>query len=190
MAMPSRAEILDAAQTGKARAFVRAIDDVEASLRTAELVRQLYPSLPVFARARNRNHSHRLLDLGVTAIQRETFPSALETTRQVLARLGSSRARDRPRYPETFQAHDERRLNEDYAQYSDMEKMQAKARSDAATLERLFEEDAAEVAKADAAAAKNPKQEGRIDGPGINLIGGLERGFSGQRGDSGRAPRG
>ncbi len=50
-----------------------------------------------------------------------------------------------------FKAHDERRLNEDYAHYSDMEKMQAKARSDASTLERLFEEDVAEVAKAGAA---------------------------------------
>ena len=32
----SRPEILEAAQTGKARAFVLAIDDVEASLRTAQ----------------------------------------------------------------------------------------------------------------------------------------------------------
>ncbi len=72
----SRAEILEAAQTGKARAFVLAIDDVEASLRTAELVRRLYPELPIYARARNRNHAHRLLDLGIKAIQRETFLSA------------------------------------------------------------------------------------------------------------------
>ena len=36
----SRLEILEAAQTGKARAFVLAIDDVDASLRTAELVTQ------------------------------------------------------------------------------------------------------------------------------------------------------
>ena len=40
----SRPEILEAAQTGKARAFVLAIDDVEASLRTARVVRQNYPA--------------------------------------------------------------------------------------------------------------------------------------------------
>ena len=34
----SRPEILEAAQTGKARAFVLAIDNVEASLRTAQMV--------------------------------------------------------------------------------------------------------------------------------------------------------
>jgi glutathione-regulated potassium-efflux system protein KefB len=146
----SRADILEAAQTGKARAFVLAIDDVEASIRTAELVRRLYPELPVYARARNRNHAHRLLDLGIKAIQRETFLSALETTRQVLTGLGISQ-READRDVRIFKAHDERRLSEDYAHYSDMQKLQAKARSDAATLERLFEEDAAEAVKAEAA---------------------------------------
>jgi len=144
----SRAEILDAAQTGKARAFVLAIDDVEASLRTAELVRTLYPDVPLFARARNRNHAHRLLDLGVTNIQRETFLSSLDTTRQVLAGLGFSE-RESARVTRTFREHDERRLKEDYAYYSDTEKLQAKARSDAATLEQLFAEDSAQEEKDD-----------------------------------------
>lgn len=136
----SRGDILEAAQTGKARAFVLAIDDVEASLRTAELVRRQYPHVPIFARARNRNHAHRLLDLGITSIQRETFLSAIETTRQLLVGLGYSE-RESERVTKTFKAHDQRRLMEDYTDYSDMEKMQAKARSDAATLERLFAED-------------------------------------------------
>ncbi len=57
----SRPEILDAADAHAARAFVLAIDDVEASMRTAELVRSRYPDLPIYARARNRAHAHRLL---------------------------------------------------------------------------------------------------------------------------------
>jgi glutathione-regulated potassium-efflux system protein KefB len=142
----SRSEILEAAQTGKARAFVLAIDDVEASLRAAELVTSQYPHVPIFARARNRNHVHRLNDLGVTAVKRETFLSALETTRQVLRGLGFTE-READRVIKTFRTHDERRLSEDYKVYSDMEKMQAKARSDAATLEKLFAEDEAEEAK-------------------------------------------
>jgi glutathione-regulated potassium-efflux system protein KefB len=142
----SRPEILEAAQIGKARAFVIAIDDIEASLRAAEYVRARHPDVPVFARARNRNHAHKLLDAGVTNIQRETFLSALETTREVLVGLGYSE-RESERVIETFRAHDERRLMEDYAHYSDMEKLQAKARSDVATLEHLFAEDAAEEAR-------------------------------------------
>jgi len=152
----SRPDILEAARTGQARAFVLAIDDVEASLRTAEVVTSLYPHVPVFARARNRNHAHRLLDLGITNIQRETFLSALDTTRQVLRGLGFTE-RESDRVIGTFRAHDERRLKEDYAHYSDMEKMQAKARSDAATLESLFGEDAALQAKAVASATSSER---------------------------------
>jgi glutathione-regulated potassium-efflux system protein KefB len=151
----SRPEILEAAQIGKARAFVLAIDDVDASLRAAEFVHKQYPDVPIFARARNRNHAHRLLDLGVTNIQRETFLSALETTREVLVGLGFSE-REGERVIETFRAHDERRLIEDYADYSDMEKLQAKARSDVSTLERLFEEDAEEEKEANEARPPKP----------------------------------
>ncbi len=143
----SRPEILDAAQADKARAIVIAIDDIEASMRTAELVKSRYPALPILARARNRNHAHRLLDLGVTAIERETFLSALEITRRLLKTLGST-DKDVERTIQTFRAHDERRLVEDYKHYSDIEKLQAKARTDVATLKSLFEEDATEAAKA------------------------------------------
>jgi glutathione-regulated potassium-efflux system protein KefB len=142
----SRPEILEAAQIGKARAFIIAIDNVDASLRAAEYVRTRHPDVPVYARARNRNHAHRLLDAGVTNIQRETFLSALETTREMLVGLGFGQ-RESERVIETFREHDERRLLEDYAHYSDMEKLQAKARSDVATLEQLFAEDADVAAK-------------------------------------------
>jgi glutathione-regulated potassium-efflux system protein KefB len=154
----SRAEILEAAQIEKARAFVLAIDDVEASLRTAALVRSRFPDVPIVARARNRNHAHRLLDLGITSIQRETFLSALEATRVLLIDLGYSE-RESERITQTFRVHDEQRLMEDYEDYSDMKKMQAKARSDAATLERLFAEDVVAAAKEakDAKPAKAPK---------------------------------
>lgn len=148
----SRADILDAAQADKARAIVIAIDDVEASMRTAELVKSLYPGLPVLARARNRNHAHRLLDLGVTMIERETFLSALEITRRLLRTLGHT-DREADSLIRTFRSHDERRLTEDYKHYSDIERLQEKARSDAATLGKLFEDDAAEAAKAAAAAS-------------------------------------
>ncbi|MCU0955051.1 MAG: glutathione-regulated potassium-efflux system protein KefB, partial [Hyphomicrobium sp.] len=119
----------------------------------AEFVTSRWPKVPVYARARNRNHAHRYLDLGVTRVQRETFLSALETARQLLKGLGDT-DREAARAVATFRSHDERRLAEDYKHYTDLEKMQAKARSDAATLEKLFEEDARETAAAAAAAAE------------------------------------
>ncbi len=142
----SRPEILDAADAHAARAFVLAIDDVEASIRTAELVRTRYPNLPIYARARNRAHAHRLLDLGITQLQRATFLSAIDITKQLLKGLGVS-ARELERITHTFRIHDERRLTEDYQHASDMDKLRERARSDVKTLEKLFEEDAAEEAR-------------------------------------------
>lgn len=156
----SRPDILEAAEIDKARAFVLAIDNVESSLRTAEMVTSRWPKLPIYARARNRNHAHQLLDLGVKNIQRETFLSALDTTRQVMKGLGfTDRVADRT--IATFRSHDDRRLNEDYKHYTDLEKLQEKARSDPANLEKLFAEDAAEEAKIAAAAAQEPKERAR-----------------------------
>ena len=144
----SRPEILAAAQTDKARAIVLAIDDVEASMRTAEFVKLNYPDLAIYARARNRNHALRLLDLGISTFERETFLSALEITRQLLIGLGVA-TRETERLLATFKAHDERRLRSDYKDYSDVEKLQAKARSDAETLAQLFAEDATRDLSAD-----------------------------------------
>jgi glutathione-regulated potassium-efflux system protein KefB len=142
----SRIDVLEAAQMDKAKAFVLAIDDVDASLRTAEIVTSRWPKIPVYARARNRAHAHRLIDLGVEIIQRETLHSALETARQLLKGLGYSEG-SAGRTIDTFRAHDHRRLIEDYKHYTDQEKLQARAKSDAAMLEQLFAEDEREEAR-------------------------------------------
>jgi glutathione-regulated potassium-efflux system protein KefB len=146
----SRLEILEAAQTGRARAFVLAIDDVESSLQTAELVRRHYPELPIFARARNRTHVHRLMDLGVTVIERETYRAALEIARQTLRGMGLSEAETR-RTITAFAEMDTRRLVEDYQIASDPEKMRANAMRQAEELEQLFAQDEAALETKEAA---------------------------------------
>jgi voltage-gated potassium channel Kch len=152
----SRIDILEAAQVGKARAFVLAIDDVEASMRTAAIVRQHYPDVPIYARARNRPHAHRLLDIGITEVHRETFHSSLVMTRKVLAGLGIA-DREAERMIATFKAQDEKRLIEDYKHYTDEEKLVERARSDAARLEKIFAEDSAAATVAEAKAAEDTK---------------------------------
>ena len=80
----SRLDLLRAARTDKAKFFVLAIDDIEASLRVAETVKKNFPGVQIHARARNRFHAHRLMDLEVDRIVRETFFSSLEMAEQVL----------------------------------------------------------------------------------------------------------
>lgn len=139
-----RLDILRAARADKATAFVLAIDDVENSLRVAETVRQNYPDLPIYARARDRTHVHRLMDLGVKIIERETFLSALELTRALLRGLGLPAAEVK-RLTETFKRLDEKRLYQDYQYYTDLEKVRANARTQAKELEELFARDVEEL---------------------------------------------
>src|SRR5256885_16862877 len=84
----SRLELLEAAKTGEAKLFVLAIDDVEASAKTAAVVRKHFPQGPILARARNRVHLFRLRDLGVKLIWRETFSTNLDMARHALLSLG------------------------------------------------------------------------------------------------------
>ncbi len=77
-------DLLYAAQVDKAKVLVLAIDDVEASLRTAELVRRHFPHVQIVARARNRFHAGRLMDLGIERQIRETLPASLEMARWTL----------------------------------------------------------------------------------------------------------
>jgi glutathione-regulated potassium-efflux system protein KefB len=153
----SRMDILEAAKAGEARALVLAIDDVDASLRTAAMVKERYPELAIYARARNRNHAHRLMDLDIKVVRRETFLSALDLSFELLKGLGHS-TKEARRVVQIFKTHDERRLEEDYKDWSNEEKLRDKARSDAATLERLFAEDAAEQAVADGEASPRPRK--------------------------------
>ncbi len=143
----SRLNILEAAKVGEAQAFVLAIDEVEGSLRTAEIVRQHFPKVPIYARARNRRHAHRLMDLGVKTIRRETFLSALDLSREVLQQIGFSE-HESHRTVETFREFDRHRLYADYAHYTDEDKLREQAKRQSAELEDLFNQDAKDLDEA------------------------------------------
>jgi len=136
----SRLELLEAAKTGEAKLFVLAIDDVEASVKTAQVVRKHYPDLPILARARNRVHLFRLRDLGVKLIWRETFPASLEMARQALLSLGFAAAASE-RAMALFRRHDEKQLEAQYAVQHDEAQLIQTTREAAEQLQGLFEAD-------------------------------------------------
>jgi len=153
----SRIDILEAAQTGKARAFVLAIDDPEMSLKTAIAVRQRFPHVPIHARVRDRQHAYQLLDVGVEDLRRETFLSAAETAREVLGRLDLSRG-EIDRTVDTFVEHDRKRLYDDYQHYTDTQKMRTRAQEAAAELQALIAADDADAAENNAASEAGPER--------------------------------
>ncbi|MGE8499861.1 MAG: monovalent cation:proton antiporter-2 (CPA2) family protein [Pseudomonas sp.] len=136
---PLRPEILRAAQVDKAEFFIIATDDAETNLQMAEQVRRLYPHIKIIGRARNRQHVHRLLDLGVIPV-RETFHSSLEMSRQVLMGMGLSDEQATARV-RRFQRHDEAVLAAQHAVYDDAAAVIQTAREARAELETLFDSD-------------------------------------------------
>jgi len=136
----SRLELLEAAKAGEAKLFVLAIDDVEASVKTAEVVRRHFPHVPILARARNRVHLFRLRDLGVKLIWRETFPTSLDMARRALLSLGFGIAASE-RAVTLFRQHDEQQLEAQYAVQHDEAQLIQTSREAAAQLQELFEAD-------------------------------------------------
>ena len=138
----SRVELLNAARTRDAKLFVLAIDDVEASVKTARVVRRHFPELEILARARNRVHYFRLRDLDVKTIYRDTFPASLETAHQALLRLGFGVAAAQ-RAVSIFRQHDLAQLEAQYAVHHDESQLIQTAQQAALQLRELFEADAA-----------------------------------------------
>jgi glutathione-regulated potassium-efflux system ancillary protein KefC/glutathione-regulated potassium-efflux system protein KefB len=138
----SRLDLLRAAGAQTAKIFVLAIDDVDASIRTAQLVRAQFPKLKIFARARNRQHAFALMDLGVRNIIRETYLSSLDLAASVLQSLGETQASARD-VVRKFRQHDETTLAAQYAVKDDETKFLATSVEAAQQLEKLFEADEA-----------------------------------------------
>lgn len=136
----SRLELLQAAKAGEARLFVLALDDVEASIKVARVVRKHFPNLPILARARNRVHYFHLRDLGIKTIYRSTFLSSLEVARQALLRLNFGVA-ETERAVALFKNHDEAQLEAQYAVHHDQEQLIQTTRQAADQLQALFEAD-------------------------------------------------
>lgn len=138
----SRLELLHAAHAERAEVFVLAIDDIETSVRTAELVRKHFPHLKILARARNRQHALSLMELGINYIVRETYYSSLDMAQHTLEALGLSRS-EATESINRFKAVDERTLHEQLEYKDDEQKLIQSAQMVAKELDRLFEADTA-----------------------------------------------
>lgn len=84
----TRLDLLEAAGAATAKMIVVAVDDMDASIAIVDLVKEHFPHLKIFARARNLEHVYRLMDRGVTQFERETFDSSLRMGGNVLTELG------------------------------------------------------------------------------------------------------
>jgi CPA2 family monovalent cation:H+ antiporter-2/glutathione-regulated potassium-efflux system protein KefB len=137
---PSREEVMRAAGAQSAHVLVIALDDMDASVKTATMVRRKFPHLAIVARARNRHHVHLLMSLGIEHIIRETYYSSLRLTEMTMQELGI--AKDQAdRAIALFEAHDERILHETHAIAHDEGQLIQTTQDAAQELRDLFESD-------------------------------------------------
>ncbi|WP_373987247.1 glutathione-regulated potassium-efflux system protein KefC [Duganella sp. BuS-21] len=138
----TRIDLLEAAGIGKARALVVAVDDVDASLKLIDAVRERLPSLTILARARNVSHYYDLLDRNVTLIERETFEAALQLGAGVLQELGFAPERAQ-HAASVFRTHNLKMLMEVYPHQQDQDTIISLTRKGRLELEEMFAGDAA-----------------------------------------------
>ncbi|MFX8102594.1 glutathione-regulated potassium-efflux system protein KefB, partial [Acinetobacter baumannii] len=84
--------------------MVVAIDDMETSLEVVDRVRERFPHLTLYVRARNVSQVYQLRDRGVEVIEREMFEGSLMLGRRVLEGLGKE-PYEAHRIAQTFRRH-------------------------------------------------------------------------------------
>jgi monovalent cation:proton antiporter-2 (CPA2) family protein len=139
---PTRIELLRAVGAEQAKVLVVTLDDQAQTLATVERAKTAFPHLKIFARARNRQHAHLLMEYDIAGIVRETFFSSLRLTEQVLESLGIDPEEAR-RTVEAFREKDEKALVLQHDIYDDESKLIQSSKEIAEELESLFEDDKA-----------------------------------------------
>jgi monovalent cation:proton antiporter-2 (CPA2) family protein len=147
----TRLDLLRGAGAAKAQLLVVAVDAVADSLAIVQLAREEFPHLPIFARARNRQHAYELHQLGVAFFKRELFDSSLDMARAVMLHLGRPQA-EVARKAEQFLQHDEATLRDSFEFFGDEPALIDFARTRRAELERILQNDAAQDEETPAAA--------------------------------------
>jgi monovalent cation:proton antiporter-2 (CPA2) family protein len=136
----SRKDILEAAGIAQAKYFILAIDDVEISLKTAEVIRLNFPHIKIFARARNRGHVFELMAVGVEKIKRETFDSSVYFVQDLLVDMGFSEVRAH-RLIEKFRVHDELMIQQQFLVREDDKSMLSVSQQGVAQLAEVLREE-------------------------------------------------
>jgi len=136
----TRLDLLRAAKVDQAKLIVLSINDIETSMKVVALLREHYPQIPIYARAHNRLHCYKLLDMGVKILFRDTFYSSLKLSTEILKGLDIP-PEEAERTVELFMKHDEDLLLRQHAIYQDETALIESVVKSREELQSLFESD-------------------------------------------------
>ena len=136
----TRPEVLRAAGAGTAKILVLATAAMATSLQIAATARRQFPNLTIVARAHNRRHAHKLMDIGVDHIIRDTLLSSIAMGEVVLDGLGLDE-NDVRQVSDMFRERDEKLLLEQHAIQDSEKQLIQSARDSARELESILEQE-------------------------------------------------
>ncbi|WP_426496128.1 monovalent cation:proton antiporter-2 (CPA2) family protein [Leptospira interrogans serovar Australis] len=136
----SKLSLLRSAGAEHADLFILAIQDIDVSVKIAELIKKNFPNLTIIARARNREHVFKLMELGIQIIRRDTFASALELAGETLSQLGFIDSEVEKKVKK-FRAHDELTLKGQFQIRGDEKEFIQFSKNSMRQLEDAFEAD-------------------------------------------------
>ena len=110
----TRVDLLHAAGADSAAFLISALNDPEATSQLARTCKKHFPGLRIIARAHDMRHLFDLRDIGVEAIERDTFQSSLKLGEIALTLIGGDAARAQ-RIVQAFAEHDHEVLAKLYA---------------------------------------------------------------------------
>ncbi|EJP17751.1 transporter, CPA2 family [Leptospira interrogans str. FPW2026] len=136
----SKLSLLRSAGAEHADLFILAIQDIDVSVKIAELIKKNFSNLTIIARARNREHVFKLMELGIQIIRRDTFASALELAGETLSQLGFIDSEVEKKVKK-FRAHDELTLKGQFQIRGDEKEFIQFSKNSMRQLEDAFEAD-------------------------------------------------
>lgn len=158
----SRADLLHAAGASQAKLLVIAIDDPDKTLEMIAEVKKEFPHLQILARAFDRPHAYKIINLGVQHVYIETAGSALNLARDALIALGM-RANQAYRSARVFDKHNNQSIRELARHYdkADEETFVSLSKNWMNALEKVLQADSNELTKGngDASWESPPRKE-------------------------------
>lgn len=139
----TRVDLLKSAHAEQAKLLIIAVDEVDSSLAIVRIAKEEFPSLTIFARARNRQHAYDLHKLGVNNFKRELFDSSLAMAEEIAVWLGKSKSEINLK-AQKFKVHDEESLQDSFQFFEDEPALINFARTRREELERILQIDSEE----------------------------------------------
>ncbi len=136
----SRKELLESAGARTAKYFILCIDDVDTSVLAAKMIREEFPHLKIFARARNRGHVFDLMDLKVPFIKREVIDSSVYFAGDLLVEMGMDKNKV-DILIEKFKTHDQIMMEEQFKVRDDDKRLVSVSRQGVDQLSKVLSED-------------------------------------------------